>query len=62
MKQIGTVAFRDAASWPPCKYDRNDFSVGESDPDRAAVPGQKFESQNSGALIFVKTAFCRSSK
>jgi hypothetical protein len=34
------------------------FSVlGEARPDRSAMPGGKVESQDSGALISVKTAF-----
>jgi hypothetical protein len=36
------------------------FSVlGEARPDRSAMPGGKVESQDSGALISVKTAFDR---
>jgi hypothetical protein len=31
---------------------------GEARPDRSAMPGGKVESQDSGALIFVETAFC----
>jgi hypothetical protein len=59
MKQIGPVR----SAMPPHGRHANTtgtiFSLGEARSDRSAMPGGKVESQDSGALISVKTAFCR---